>query len=382
MWQFAEAVRGLADGCAELGIPVTGGNVSFYNQTGAAAIHPTPVVGVLGVIANVGSPRPDGLRQRRRRASCCSARPARSCPAPSGPGSIHEHLGGQPPRVDLAGERIARRRARRGRRARAPLRRARPVRRRPGPGAGRGVPALRLGATIALPGGRRPVRRAVLRVRRPARWSSVPRGHEKAFRRCAPSTACRTPRSARSTAAAARSNSRPVQHPARRGARGVHGDPAGTCSARVGVPVRKTRRLRRGIRPPRTAPSRIPLRTTSTVPMPPPRRSTRCRGRGGARRAGQDGARSAGGRRRRGSGDSGRRAGGRRPPADAAVAPPSQAAPAASGTTETPKSLGTDTDASAIAGGFRHPGPSTEAEAEVATEADVATGAACRKRLR
>ena len=40
MWQFAEAVRGLADGCPELGIPVTGGNVSFYNQTGAAADQP------------------------------------------------------------------------------------------------------------------------------------------------------------------------------------------------------------------------------------------------------------------------------------------------------------------------------------------------------
>src|SRR5580693_9332677 len=49
MWQFAEAVRGLADGCAALGIPVTGGNVSFYNQTGTVAIHPTPVIGVLGV---------------------------------------------------------------------------------------------------------------------------------------------------------------------------------------------------------------------------------------------------------------------------------------------------------------------------------------------
>ena len=34
MWQFAEATRGLADGCQELGIPVTGGNVSLYNQTG------------------------------------------------------------------------------------------------------------------------------------------------------------------------------------------------------------------------------------------------------------------------------------------------------------------------------------------------------------
>jgi len=49
MWQFAEAVRGLADGCAALGVPVTGGNVSFYNQTGTVPIHPTPVIGVLGV---------------------------------------------------------------------------------------------------------------------------------------------------------------------------------------------------------------------------------------------------------------------------------------------------------------------------------------------
>ncbi|MEK9809071.1 MAG: phosphoribosylformylglycinamidine synthase subunit PurL [Candidatus Nanopelagicales bacterium] len=53
MWTFAEAVRGLADGCLELGIPVTGGNVSFYNSTGETAILPTPVVGVLGVIENV-----------------------------------------------------------------------------------------------------------------------------------------------------------------------------------------------------------------------------------------------------------------------------------------------------------------------------------------
>src|SRR4051812_25208160 len=53
MWQFAEATRGLADGCRELGIPVTGGNVSLYNQTGTTAILPTPVVGVLGVIDDV-----------------------------------------------------------------------------------------------------------------------------------------------------------------------------------------------------------------------------------------------------------------------------------------------------------------------------------------
>ena len=53
MWQFREAVHGLADGSRELNIPVSGGNVSFYNQTGETPILPTPVVGVLGVIDDV-----------------------------------------------------------------------------------------------------------------------------------------------------------------------------------------------------------------------------------------------------------------------------------------------------------------------------------------
>jgi phosphoribosylformylglycinamidine synthase len=58
MWQFAETVRGLADGCLEMGLPVTGGNVSFYNQTGATAILPTPVIAVLGVIDDVRTRTP------------------------------------------------------------------------------------------------------------------------------------------------------------------------------------------------------------------------------------------------------------------------------------------------------------------------------------
>ena len=58
MWQFAETVRGLADGCLETGLPVTGGNVSFYNQTGEVAILPTPVIGVLGVIDDVRTRTP------------------------------------------------------------------------------------------------------------------------------------------------------------------------------------------------------------------------------------------------------------------------------------------------------------------------------------
>jgi phosphoribosylformylglycinamidine synthase II len=58
MWQFAETVRGLADGCHEMGLPITGGNVSFYNQTGDVAILPTPVIGVLGVIQDVRARTP------------------------------------------------------------------------------------------------------------------------------------------------------------------------------------------------------------------------------------------------------------------------------------------------------------------------------------
>ena len=61
MWQFAETVRGLADICLELGLPVTGGNVSFYNQTGSVALLPTPVIGVLGVIQDVRERTPMGI---------------------------------------------------------------------------------------------------------------------------------------------------------------------------------------------------------------------------------------------------------------------------------------------------------------------------------
>jgi phosphoribosylformylglycinamidine synthase subunit PurL len=53
MWQFAEAVRGMADACRALGTPVTGGNVSFYNETLGTAIFPTPVVGMVGLLDDI-----------------------------------------------------------------------------------------------------------------------------------------------------------------------------------------------------------------------------------------------------------------------------------------------------------------------------------------
>jgi phosphoribosylformylglycinamidine synthase subunit PurL len=58
MWQFTEVVEGMSEACEVLGVPVIGGNVSFYNASSGADIHPTPVVGVLGLIDELDSPLP------------------------------------------------------------------------------------------------------------------------------------------------------------------------------------------------------------------------------------------------------------------------------------------------------------------------------------
>jgi phosphoribosylformylglycinamidine synthase II len=54
-WQLSEAVRGLGDACRALGLPVTGGNVSLYNESPAGAILPTPEIGVVGLIDDIGT---------------------------------------------------------------------------------------------------------------------------------------------------------------------------------------------------------------------------------------------------------------------------------------------------------------------------------------
>jgi phosphoribosylformylglycinamidine synthase len=54
-WQLSEAVRGLGDACRALGIPVTGGNVSLYNESARGRIAPTPEIGVVGLLEDVGS---------------------------------------------------------------------------------------------------------------------------------------------------------------------------------------------------------------------------------------------------------------------------------------------------------------------------------------
>jgi phosphoribosylformylglycinamidine synthase len=103
MWQFRESIRGIAEGCKTLGIPVTGGNVSFYNQTGEVAIHPTPVVGVLGVMDDVSKRSGTGFRTEGAHVYLLGTT-RDELGGSEWAHVIHKHLGGLPPRVDLAAE--------------------------------------------------------------------------------------------------------------------------------------------------------------------------------------------------------------------------------------------------------------------------------------
>ncbi|WTW96399.1 phosphoribosylformylglycinamidine synthase subunit PurL [Streptomycetaceae bacterium NBC_01309] len=105
MWQFAETCRGLADACQTLGTPVTGGNVSFYNQTGDVAIHPTPVVGVLGVIDDVTRRTPIGFREEGQ-IILLLGDTREELSGSVWADVVHGHLGGRPPAVDLERERL------------------------------------------------------------------------------------------------------------------------------------------------------------------------------------------------------------------------------------------------------------------------------------
>jgi phosphoribosylformylglycinamidine synthase len=103
MWQFAEACRGLKDACLRLGIPVTGGNVSLYNQTGETAILPTPVVAVLGVIDDVTTRVPSGFGAPGE-AVVLLGETREELSGSEWAHVVHGHLGGRPPALDLAAE--------------------------------------------------------------------------------------------------------------------------------------------------------------------------------------------------------------------------------------------------------------------------------------
>ncbi len=105
MWQFAEATRGLAEACAALETPVTGGNVSFYNSTAGTPINPTPVVGVLGLFDDVARRTPMGF-QGEGSTLLLLGDTRDELGGSEWAWALHRHLGGTPPTVDLRREKL------------------------------------------------------------------------------------------------------------------------------------------------------------------------------------------------------------------------------------------------------------------------------------
>jgi phosphoribosylformylglycinamidine synthase len=103
MWQFGEAVRGIGDACRALDIPITGGNVSLYNETEGEAIYPTPVLGVVGLLE-------DASRTATRQFKRAGARVVLLGDNRGELGGseylalLHGRVAGAPPRLDLSRE--------------------------------------------------------------------------------------------------------------------------------------------------------------------------------------------------------------------------------------------------------------------------------------
>ncbi|MGB6430121.1 MAG: phosphoribosylformylglycinamidine synthase subunit PurL [Candidatus Acidiferrales bacterium] len=113
MWQFSEAVDGIAEACAALEIPITGGNVSFYNDTLGRSIDPTPVLGVLGVLEDAAHALGMAFRAEGDVVILLDGLDDNAAPAAGDAASfssseyaktIRGIVGGIPPSVDLAAE--------------------------------------------------------------------------------------------------------------------------------------------------------------------------------------------------------------------------------------------------------------------------------------
>jgi phosphoribosylformylglycinamidine synthase subunit PurL len=102
MWQFAEAVAGIGEACVALQTPVTGGNVSFYNQSDDVQIHPTPVVGMLGIIEDMSKAL--GIAWRPGDEIVLLGDTRAELGGSEYAWALHRHLGGTPPTLDLARE--------------------------------------------------------------------------------------------------------------------------------------------------------------------------------------------------------------------------------------------------------------------------------------
>jgi phosphoribosylformylglycinamidine synthase len=104
MWQFAEAIEGISEACRALDIPITGGNVSLYNETDGKAIYPTPIIGVVGLIEDASKTltRAFGMQNLDilllgRGIAELGASEYLKC--------VHGLVAGEPPSLDLATER-------------------------------------------------------------------------------------------------------------------------------------------------------------------------------------------------------------------------------------------------------------------------------------
>ena len=124
MWQFSQAIDGIAEACTALGTPITGGNVSFYNETLGRSIYPTPVIGILGVLEDADRALKMAFRDAGDAIILLDglSTPARHPePAAAGEGSLFSSVaqefssseysktisgivGGEPPHIDLAAE--------------------------------------------------------------------------------------------------------------------------------------------------------------------------------------------------------------------------------------------------------------------------------------
>jgi len=103
MRQFKEVVEGLSEACRAFGIPVTGGNVSFYNDTEGASIHPTPVLGVVGLLKDIDKVVTPGFKSAGDTVVLLGENTAEL----TGSEYLKVHFkdeGGRPPAIDLAGE--------------------------------------------------------------------------------------------------------------------------------------------------------------------------------------------------------------------------------------------------------------------------------------
>lgn len=103
MWQFVQAVRGIADACRELGVPVVSGNVSLYNETEGQGIFPTPTCAVVGLVPDVEKTSTTWFKQEGHEIALLG-----TCTGEAGGSeyikAIFDKTAGMPPRLDMARE--------------------------------------------------------------------------------------------------------------------------------------------------------------------------------------------------------------------------------------------------------------------------------------